>query len=160
MDNLVQGLREELIQYGEMLTLLEEQQEMIVNRSADGLIQNLTAIHSQMAEIAKVRDKRDEQRHDLAIELEQDGDIAFRDLISFMPSEYQLDSGAVGRGKRASAKGEPADEAESFAVVSFPRFYAAVDSKFIPNSSGTDLRPERPSWCGFIPQRTTYETLI
>ena len=28
MDNLVQGLREELIQYGEMLTLLEEQQEM------------------------------------------------------------------------------------------------------------------------------------
>ena len=32
MDNLVQGLREELIQYGEMLTLLEEQQEMIVNR--------------------------------------------------------------------------------------------------------------------------------
>ena len=57
MDNLVQGLREELI-HGEMLTLLEEQQEMIVNRSADGLIQNLTAIHSQMAEIAKVRDKR------------------------------------------------------------------------------------------------------
>ena len=56
---------EELIQYGEMLTLLEEQQEMIVNRSADGLIQNLTAIHSQMAEIAKVRDKRDEQRRDL-----------------------------------------------------------------------------------------------
>ena len=53
MDNLVQGLREELIQYGEMLTLLEEQQEMIVNRSADGLIQNLTAIHSQMAEIAQ-----------------------------------------------------------------------------------------------------------
>ena len=89
MDNLVQGLREELIQYGEMLTLLEEQQEMIVNRSADGLIQNLTAIHSQMAEIAKVRDKRDEQRHDLAKELDQDGDISFRDLIGFLPSEYQ-----------------------------------------------------------------------
>ena len=53
MDNLVQSLREDLIQYAEMLTLLEDQQELIVNRSADGLIQNLTAIHSQMAEIAK-----------------------------------------------------------------------------------------------------------
>ncbi len=53
LDKLVRNLREELIQYGELLSLLEQQQEMIVNRSADGLIQNLTSIHAQMAEIAK-----------------------------------------------------------------------------------------------------------
>ena len=78
---------EELIQYGEMLTLLEEQQEMIINRSADGLIQKSTAIHSQMAEIAKVRDKRDEQRR--FSQRTGSGRRYFFDLIGFLPSEYQ-----------------------------------------------------------------------
>ena len=89
----------ELIQYGEMLTLLEEQQEMIVNRSADGLIQNLTAIHSQMVEIAKVRDKRDEQRHDLAKELDCSTDTIRRDveevLEPLFPIRVEKDSNIV-----------------------------------------------------------------
>ena len=53
LDKLVGHLREEIIQYGELLSLLEQQQEMIVNRSADGIMQTLTSKHAQKAEIDK-----------------------------------------------------------------------------------------------------------
>ena len=82
LDKLVGNLREELIQYGELLSLLEQQQEMIVNRSADGLMQNLTSIHAQMAEIAKARSCREQCREDAAELLGLDGELPFKEMYS------------------------------------------------------------------------------
>ena len=89
LDKLVRNLREELIQYGELLALLEQQQEMIVNRSADGLIQNLTSIHAQMAEIAKARGCREQCRNELAVSLDLDGESQIKEMYSSFPVEYQ-----------------------------------------------------------------------
>lgn len=161
MDNLVQGLREELIQYGEMLTLLEEQQEMIVNRSADGLIQNLTAIHSQMAEIAKVRDKRDEQRHDLAKELNQDGDISFRDLIGFLPSEYQsLTQALLDEVNGLLQKANQRMRQNHLLLSRSLDFMQQLIQSLFPTQAGQTYDQSGQIGAGYIPQRTTYETLI
>ena len=89
LDKLVGNLREELIQYGELLSLLEQQQEMIVNRSADGLMQNLTSIHTQMAEIAKTRGCREQCREDAAELLGLDSESPIKDMYSSFPLEYQ-----------------------------------------------------------------------
>jgi len=161
MDNLVKGLREELIQYGEMLTLLEEQQEMIVNRSADGLIQNLTAIHSQMAEIAKVRDKRDGQRHNLAIELEQDGDITFRDLISFLPSEYQsLTQALLDEVNGLLQKANQRMRQNHLLLSRSLDFMQQLINSLFPTQAGQTYDQSGQVGAGYIPQRTTYETII
>ena len=161
MDNLVQGLREELIQYGEMLTLLEEQQEMIVNRSADGLIQNLTAIHSQMAEIAKVRDKRDKQRHDLAKELDQDGDISFRDLIGFLPSEYQsLTQALLDEVNGLLQKANQRMRQNHLLLSRSLDFMQQLIQSLFPTQAGQTYDQSGQIGAGYIPQRTTYETLI
>ena len=161
MDNLVQGLREELIQYGEMLTLLEEQQEMIVNRSADGLIQNLTAIHSQMAEIAKVRDKRDEQRYDLAKELDQDGDISFRDLIGFLPSEYQsLTQALLDEVNGLLQKANQRMRQNHLLLSRSLDFMQQLIQSLFPTQAGQTYDQSGQIGAGYIPQRTTYETLI
>jgi len=161
MDNLVKGLREELIQYGEMLTLLEEQQEMIVNRSADGLIQNLTSIHSQMAEIAKVRDKRDGQRHNLAIELEQDGDITFRDLISFLPSEYQsLTQALLDEVNGLLQKANQRMRQNHLLLSRSLDFMQQLINSLFPTQAGQTYDQSGQVGAGYIPQRTTYETII
>ena len=89
LDKLVGHLREELIQYGELLSLLEQQQEMIVNRSADGLMQNLTSIHAQMAEIAKARTCREQCREEIAESLGLDSESPIKEMYSSLPVEYQ-----------------------------------------------------------------------
>lgn len=161
MENLIQGLREELIQYGEMLTLLEEQQEMIVNRSADGLIQNLTAIHSQMAEIAKVRDKRDEDCHNLASELEQDGNISFRDLIPFLPREYQsLTQALLDEVNGLLQKANQRMRQNHLLLSRSLDFMQQLIQSLFPTQAGQTYDQSGQIGAGYIPQRTTYETLI
>ena len=161
MDNLVQSLREELIQYGEMLTLLEDQQELIVNRSADGLIQNLTAIHSQMAEIAKVRDKRDEQRFELANSLEKDGDILFKELIPCMPSDYQtLTQALLDEVNGLLQKANQRMRQNHLLLSRSLDFMQQLIQSLFPTQAGQTYDQSGQIGAGYIPQRTTYETLI
>ena len=161
MDNLVQSLREELIQYGEMLTLLEDQQELIVNRSADGLIQNLTAIHSQMAEIAKVRDKRDEQRFELANSLEKDGDILFKELIPCMPSDYQtLTKALLDEVNGLLQKANQRMRQNHLLLSRSLDFMQQLIQSLFPTQAGQTYDQSGQIGAGYIPQRTTYETLI
>ena len=161
MDNLVQSLREELIQYGEMLTLLEDQQELIVNRSADGLIQNLTAIHSQMAEIAKVRDKRDEQRFELANSLEKEGDILFKELIPCMPSDYQaLTQALLDEVNGLLQKANQRMRQNHLLLSRSLDFMQQLIQSLFPTQAGQTYDQSGQIGAGYIPQRTTYETLI
>ena len=41
LNSLITALREELTQYGEVLALMQEQQQFIINRSANELLLNL-----------------------------------------------------------------------------------------------------------------------
>ena len=45
LHNLIEALREELTQYGEVLALMQEQQELIINRAAPDLLANLNAVN-------------------------------------------------------------------------------------------------------------------
>ena len=46
-ENLIEALRAEMQQYGEMLALLEQQQQLIVQRAGAALLENLAAINAQ-----------------------------------------------------------------------------------------------------------------
>ena len=42
LHNLIEALREELKQYGEMLAVLEQQQDSVVRRQVDDLLRNIS----------------------------------------------------------------------------------------------------------------------
>ena len=89
LEELIQILREELTQYGELLRLLEQQLELIVSRSAEGLFENLAAINSHIPVIAETRQKRDLLRRELAGTFGLSATASFRLLIQSSPEDYR-----------------------------------------------------------------------
>jgi flagellar biosynthesis/type III secretory pathway chaperone len=89
ISTLVNALRQELEQYGEMLALLERQQQQIAARSADEVYQSIAPIKSQGLAIQKARAAREECRAALARSLEQPKDFPFAKLIPLAPPDCQ-----------------------------------------------------------------------
>jgi len=55
LKRFIEALREELQHYGEMLGLLDRQQELVVIRAADEILQTVSAINAQSASIQSAR---------------------------------------------------------------------------------------------------------
>ncbi|MCL5096419.1 MAG: flagellar protein FlgN [Candidatus Omnitrophica bacterium] len=89
LQRLIESLREELSQYGEMLRLLEQEQELVVHRLPADLLQTVTSINSQGAEIQAARRRREEVQRQLAASLEQPENTALTEIIPRLPPEYQ-----------------------------------------------------------------------
>lgn len=87
--NLIQSLREELQNYGEMLALLDHQQEMVITRAADEVIQIAAAIQAQGAAMQRARQEREQCCRKLAAVLRQPEEANFARIIPLVPEEYQ-----------------------------------------------------------------------
>ena len=59
---LIDALREELQQYGEMLALLDRQQEYLISRAASEVFQSISMIKAQGGAILQARVRREECR--------------------------------------------------------------------------------------------------
>ncbi len=89
VQNLVESLREELKEYGEMLALLDQQQQMVMNRHTQDLLQCVTAINCQAETIAAAREEREQRRRHVATQLSLEEDAGFNTMIPLFPSEYR-----------------------------------------------------------------------
>ena len=89
VQNLIEGLREELKQYGELLALLDQQQDMLVRRVTQELLENVGAIHAQGAAIQAARHEREQRRLHLSRFLALPDNAALSLLISRLPAAYQ-----------------------------------------------------------------------
>jgi phage shock protein A len=69
LHNLIEALREELKQYGEMLAVLEQQQDCVVQRQVNDLHQNIAQINAQADIIAAVRREREQHQRNVARQL-------------------------------------------------------------------------------------------
>ena len=161
LDKLVRDLREELIQYGELLSLLEQQQEMIVNRSADELIQNLTSIHAQMAEIAKARGCREQCRNELAVSLDLDGELPIKEMYSSFPVEYQsLIQALVDEVNELLIKANQRLRQNHLLLSRSLEFMQKLIQSLFPTQAGQTYDQSGLIGSAYVPQRTTYEILI
>jgi|TARA_B100001079_G_scaffold267241_1_gene275626 flagellar biosynthesis/type III secretory pathway chaperone len=161
LDKLVGNLREELIQYGELLSLLEQQQEMIVNRSADGIMQNLTSIHAQMAEIAKARISREQCREDAAGSLGLDGELPIKEMYSSFPVEYQsLVQALVDEVNELLIKANQRLRQNHLLLSRSLEFMQKLIQSLFPTQAGQTYDQSGQVGTAYVPQRTTYETLI
>jgi len=89
LNNLIAALREELTQYGELLALMQEQQELIINRSANELLINLHDVNQQVEKIATHREARETARRTLVQAIGGTEDTTFKQMTALLPEEYQ-----------------------------------------------------------------------
>jgi len=89
INTLIAALREELTQYGEVLALMQEQQEHIINRAANELLVNLSAVEEQMTKVAAARDQREACRRALVASLGGTEETTFRQMTELLPEEVQ-----------------------------------------------------------------------
>jgi flagellar biosynthesis/type III secretory pathway chaperone len=89
IEKLVAALREELQHYGEMLALLDQQQESAINRLADEMFAATTAIQSQAGVMQTARRDREQCQRELARELCVVETSTFVEIIPLLPSNYR-----------------------------------------------------------------------
>jgi flagellar biosynthesis/type III secretory pathway chaperone len=86
---LIDALRNELENYGEMLALLDHQQEKLVAREASEVFQSISLIKAQGAAIQQSRFRREQCRRALAEDCFQPKEASFALLIPLLPDDYQ-----------------------------------------------------------------------
>jgi flagellar biosynthesis/type III secretory pathway chaperone len=89
LPSLISSLQEELQQYGEMLALLDEQQELVMNRVVDHLQESISTVQEHGKILEAVRQKRQEIQSAVARRLGLEDDTSFAVLISKVPPNYQ-----------------------------------------------------------------------
>jgi hypothetical protein len=89
LQNLITSLREELQQYGEMLALLDRQQEYIVARASDEVFQSIGLIQAQGNAIQSARSHREDCRRRTAEHFLLPANSPFVSLIDLLPADYQ-----------------------------------------------------------------------
>jgi flagellar biosynthesis/type III secretory pathway chaperone len=94
---LMDHLKAELQQYGEILALLEQQQESVVTRSAEDVMQSVADINHQMARVQEARQKREACQNTIAKSLHQQEDPTFITLLPHLPEKFRSAVGTLVR---------------------------------------------------------------
>jgi flagellar biosynthesis/type III secretory pathway chaperone len=89
LQNLIEALREELKEYGEMLALLEQQQQMVTHRQTQDLLQCVAGINVQSDAIAAARREREQRQREVARELNLEADASFTEVVPRLPGQFQ-----------------------------------------------------------------------
>jgi flagellar biosynthesis/type III secretory pathway chaperone len=89
LQNLIEALREELKEYGEMLALLEQQQQMVTHRQTQDLLQCVTGINVQAEAIAAARREREQRQREVARELSLEADATLTEVMPKLPAPFQ-----------------------------------------------------------------------
>jgi flagellar biosynthesis/type III secretory pathway chaperone len=89
LPNLIEALREELKQYGEMLALLEQQQDLVMQRQANDLLSSVSSINAQAGVIAGARHEREQRQRHIARLLALPENAGFADMTPRLPVDYR-----------------------------------------------------------------------
>lgn len=89
VEPLVETLREELKQYGELMALLESQQQMVLARNADGMHSIAIEIDHQAVVLESMKAARSQAQNTLMASMGIHTEISFEELFPKLPSEYQ-----------------------------------------------------------------------
>ncbi len=81
LEKLIQALREELQQYGEMLARLDQQQEHVTRRASEDLLQSTSEIELHSQTMKQARQVRTDCQATVARELGLESDATFAEII-------------------------------------------------------------------------------
>ncbi len=86
---LIEALRQELHAYGEMLALLDRQQEAVMLRAGDEVLHTVNAINDQLALVATARQARESRQQEVGTALRQPGETDFEQWIPLLPGKFR-----------------------------------------------------------------------
>lgn len=89
LKELIDALRDELKQYGEMLALLDHQQELVICRDPDELLRTVAAINAQSGVIQSSRERRERALRELTRAFALPAGTTFAEMFPKLPPEYQ-----------------------------------------------------------------------
>ena len=89
LPNLIEALREELKQYGEMLALLDQQQDLVIQRQTGELLSSVATINEQTGVIAVARHEREQRQRHIARQLELPEDSSLATITPKLPADYR-----------------------------------------------------------------------
>jgi flagellar biosynthesis/type III secretory pathway chaperone len=89
LEPLIEALREELKQYGEMLALLDQQQEFVLSRAVDEVLSTVSAVNLQSATVQQARHHREQCQHELAATFQLPCSASFLQIIPALPEDYR-----------------------------------------------------------------------
>lgn len=86
---LIDALRDELQHYGGLLALLDQQQELVVARAADEILDCVAAIGLETNSVQTARQHREQCQRRLARELGLPEDALYSELVRGVPEDYR-----------------------------------------------------------------------
>jgi hypothetical protein len=89
LQRLIEALRDELKQYGEILALWDQQQELAADRILDEVFNAVSAVHLQTTISQSARQHRENCQADLAIMLKLPSNASVVQLLAQMPPDYR-----------------------------------------------------------------------
>jgi flagellar biosynthesis/type III secretory pathway chaperone len=89
LHNLIESLREELKQYGELLARLEQQQDSVIQRQTENLLLNVASVNTQAELVAAVRGEREQHQRNVARQLNLQDDANFAAIIPLLPADFR-----------------------------------------------------------------------
>jgi flagellar biosynthesis/type III secretory pathway chaperone len=89
LPQLIEALREELEQYGEMLARLDYQQQLVMHRQTEDLFQSIADINAQAGVIATTRHAREQRQRQIAALLNLADTASFTDIVPLLPPDYR-----------------------------------------------------------------------
>jgi len=89
LHHLIESLREELKEYGGMLALLDQQQELVMRRETQVLLASVAGINGQVEAIAAARREREQRQRKVADELGLAETAPFVELVPRLPDQYR-----------------------------------------------------------------------
>lgn len=89
LEKLIQALREELQQYGEMLARLDQQQEHVTRRASEDLLQSTSEIEVHSQTMKQARQARVDCQAEVARELGLESDATFAQIVPKLPGQYR-----------------------------------------------------------------------
>src|SRR5438046_1212097 len=89
LTTIIDSLRNELQQYGEMLALLDHQQELVRMCGSEDILHSIAAINAQSHQIQTARERRESTLEELALSLGQPEETTFAALLPLIPNHYQ-----------------------------------------------------------------------
>jgi DNA repair exonuclease SbcCD ATPase subunit len=89
LNQLIQTLREELQQYGEMLARLDDQQNHVLRRAGDDLLLSVDAVQGQSRIIQRARQQRQKCQSAVASLVGLPANAPFTQLIPRLPEDYR-----------------------------------------------------------------------
>ncbi len=160
LTNLIEALREELKQYGEMLALLDQEQELVMERQTSGIPPCVIAINAQADTLHAVRREREQRRRHLARTLQLNEDIGFRELTTRLPAEYQpLIQALVQENKELLVRVQQRARQNHLLLSRMVELMQKVISSILPGTGPATYNGGGNILAGSLPQQQLYDAI-